>query len=45
MKPIPLPLTALIALFSALVALAVSNPHGGHDHEHGHGHTTAHVHR
>jgi hypothetical protein len=35
-RPIPLPLTLLVALFSALVTLAVSNGmHMGHDHAHG----------
>jgi hypothetical protein len=29
---IPLPLTTLVALFSALVAIAVSNGHGAHNH-------------
>ena len=34
--PIPLPLTVLVAVFSALVALAVSGGmHMGHDHTHG----------
>jgi hypothetical protein len=32
-RPIPLGLTALIAFFSALVALAVSNGHAAHAHE------------
>ena len=31
-RPIPLALTALIAFFSALAALAVSNPHTAHAH-------------
>ena len=32
-RPIPLPLTLLVAVFSALVALAVSGGmHMGHDH-------------
>ena len=35
-RPIPLPLTLLVAVFSALVTLAVSNGmHMGHDHPHG----------
>jgi hypothetical protein len=32
-RPIPLPLTALVAFFSALVALAVANGHTAHAHE------------
>jgi hypothetical protein len=36
-RPIPLPLTLLIGLFSALVALGFSGAHH-HDHGHGHGH-------
>jgi hypothetical protein len=40
-RPIPLPLTALVALFSALVALAVA---GGHD-AHAHGNASADAHR
>ena len=31
-RPIPLGLTALIAFFSALAALAVSNGHSAHAH-------------
>ena len=31
-RPIPLGLTALIAFFSALAALAVSNGHAAHAH-------------
>jgi hypothetical protein len=35
-RPVPLPLTALVALFSALVALAASDGmHMDHDHTHG----------
>ena len=35
-RPVPLPLTLLVAVFSALVALAVSGGmHMGHDHAHG----------
>jgi hypothetical protein len=35
-RAIPLPLTLLVAVFSALVTLAVSNGmHMGHDHAHG----------
>jgi hypothetical protein len=35
-RPIPLPLTLLVAVFSALVALAVSGGmHMGHDQAHG----------
>ena len=39
-RPIPLFLTSMIALFSAMVALAVTTGHGGHTHAHQspHGH-------
>jgi uncharacterized membrane protein len=39
-RPIPLFLTSMIALFSAMVALAVTTGHGGHTH----GHETHHEH-
>jgi hypothetical protein len=43
-RPIALGLTALIALFSALAALAVSNGHDAHAHGNApHAHATAHV--
>jgi hypothetical protein len=32
-RPIPLGLTALVALFSALVALAISSGHTAHAHD------------
>jgi len=45
-RPIPLRLTLLVAVFSALVALAVSGGmHMGHDHEHAHGITVHVTHR
>jgi hypothetical protein len=39
-RPIPLFLTSMIALFSAMVALALTTGHGGHAHAHQipHGH-------
>jgi hypothetical protein len=42
-RPIPIALTAMIAFFSALAALAVSNGHDAHAHglAHHEGHTTA----
>jgi hypothetical protein len=43
-RPIPLGLSALIALFSALAALAVSNGHDAHAHGNAaHAHAAAHV--
>ena len=45
-RSIPLPLTLLVAVFSALVALAVSRGmHMGHDHDHAHGMTVHVTHR
>ncbi len=47
-RPIPLPLTLLVAVFSALVALAVSGGmQMGHDHadQHAHGITVHVTHR
>jgi hypothetical protein len=40
-RPIPIALTALVAFFSALVALAVSNGHDAHAHGKEHHHATA----
>ncbi|MFL5946554.1 MAG: hypothetical protein ACJ74C_14115 [Gaiellaceae bacterium] len=40
-RPIPLFLTSMIALFSAMVALAVTTSHTGHTH----GHETHHAHQ
>jgi hypothetical protein len=40
-RPIPLALTALIAFFSALAALAISNGHDAHAHGNPAGHTDA----
>jgi hypothetical protein len=41
-RPIPLALSALIAVFSALTALALSHSHAGHAHHSG-GATIGHV--
>jgi hypothetical protein len=42
-RPIPFALTALVAFFSALVALAVTNGHDAHAHGNGDQHATTHA--